>query len=54
MWASSMNQDKDEIEKLNFSGKSGNCFQIKDDLFDYTQSSLIETSTGIDIREQKK
>ncbi len=52
--ASSMNQDKDEIEKLKLFGeKVGIAFQIKDDLFDYTQSSLIGKPTGIDIREQK-
>ncbi|MBL0912241.1 MAG: polyprenyl synthetase family protein [Bacteroidia bacterium] len=31
----------------------GIAFQIKDDLFDYAQSSLIGKPTGIDIKEQK-
>ena len=50
----SMNQDKDKIKKLKLFGeKVGIAFQIKDDLFDYNQSSLIGKPTGIDIREQK-
>ena len=49
-----MNQDQDKIEKLKaFGEKVGIAFQIKDDLFDFTQSSLIGKPTGIDIREQK-
>ena len=52
--ATSMNRDKDEIKKLKLFGeKVGIAFQIKDDLFDYTQNSLIGKPTGIDIREQK-
>ena len=52
--ASSMEQDKEIIQKLKLFGeKVGIAFQIKDDLFDYTQSSLIGKPTGIDIREQK-
>ena len=31
----------------------GIAFQIKHDLFDFTQSSLIGKPTEIDIREQK-
>ncbi|MBT6808260.1 MAG: polyprenyl synthetase family protein [Flavobacteriales bacterium] len=52
--ASSMNQSEERINKLHLFGeKVGIAFQIKDDLFDYTQSSLIGKPTGIDIREQK-
>jgi len=52
--ASSMNQDEKIIKKLYLFGeKVGIAFQIKDDLFDYTQSSFIGKPTGIDIREQK-
>ena len=36
-----------------FGEKVGIAFQIKDDLFDYTQSSLIGKPTGLDIREKK-
>ena len=36
-----------------FGEKAGIAFQIKDDLFDYTQSTFIGKPTGIDIREQK-
>ncbi len=50
----SMNQDQDKIKKLKLFGENvGIAFQIKDDLFDYSQSSLIGKPTGIDIREQK-
>jgi octaprenyl-diphosphate synthase len=42
------------IEKMRIFGeKAGIAFQIKDDLFDYSKSTLIGKSTGIDIREQK-
>ena len=52
--ASAMNESEEVIEKLAFFGeKVGIAFQIKDDLFDYTQSKLIGKPTGIDIREQK-
>lgn len=52
--ASSMNQNDDIIQKMKvFGEKVGIAFQIKDDLFDYTQSTLIGKPTGIDIREQK-
>ena len=52
--ASAMNESEEAIEKLAFFGeKVGIAFQIKDDLFDYTQSKLIGKPTGIDIREQK-
>jgi len=52
--ASAMNTDKEIIKKLALFGeKVGIAFQIKDDLFDYTQSKLIGKPTGIDIREQK-
>ena len=36
-----------------FGEKAGIAFQIKDDLFDYIQNSIIGKPTGIDIREQK-
>ena len=52
--ASSMNQKKELINKLHrFGEKIGIAFQIKDDLFDYTQNSFIGKPTGIDIRERK-
>ena len=52
--ASSMNQNDNIIQKMKIFGeKVGIAFQIKDDLFDYTQSTLIGKPTGIDIREQK-
>lgn len=52
--ASSMNQNNNIVQKMKIFGeKVGIAFQIKDDLFDYTQSSLIGKPTGIDIREQK-
>ena len=52
--ASAMNESEEVIEKLALFGeKVGIAFQIKDDLFDYTQSKLIGKPTGIDIREQK-
>lgn len=38
---------------LDFGEKVGIAFQIKDDLFDYENSSLIGKPTGIDIKEQK-
>ena len=51
---SAMNESEETIEKLSIFGeKVGIAFQIKDDLFDYTQSKLIGKPTGIDIREQK-
>lgn len=36
-----------------FGEKVGIAFQIKDDLFDYTQSPLIGKPTGLDIRDKK-
>ena len=36
-----------------FGENVGIAFQIKDDLFDYTESNLLGKPTGIDIREQK-
>ena len=36
-----------------FGEKVGIAFQIKDDLFDYTQSPFIGKPTGLDIREKK-
>ena len=52
--SSAMNESEETIEKLAIFGeKVGIAFQIKDDLFDYTQSKLIGKPTGIDIREQK-
>ena len=51
---SAMDESEETIEKLAIFGeKVGIAFQIKDDLFDYTQSKLIGKPTGIDIREQK-
>jgi octaprenyl-diphosphate synthase len=52
--ANSVGQSKDVIEKMRLFGeKTGIAFQIKDDLFDYTQNPIIGKPTGIDIREQK-
>jgi octaprenyl-diphosphate synthase len=52
--ANSVGQNKEIVEKMRLFGeKAGIAFQIKDDLFDYTQSPLIGKPTGIDIREQK-
>ena len=36
-----------------FGESAGIAFQIKDDLFDYTQNPIIGKPTGIDIREKK-
>ena len=36
-----------------FGENVGIAFQIKDDLFDYTQSPLIGKPSGLDIREKK-
>lgn len=42
------------VERMReFGEKVGIAFQIKDDLFDYENSSLIGKPTGIDIKEQK-
>ena len=52
--AISAGQSKNVVEKMRLFGeKAGIAFQIKDDLFDYTQSSLIGKPTAIDIREKK-
>ena len=52
--ANSAGQNKVVVEQMRLFGeKAGIAFQIKDDLFDYTHSSLIGKPTGIDIREQK-
>ena len=36
-----------------FGENVGIAFQIKDDLFDYTQNTFLGKPTAIDIREQK-
>ena len=52
--ANSVGQNKEVVENMRLFGeKAGIAFQIKDDLFDYTQSTFIGKPTGIDIREQK-
>lgn len=52
--AASTNAHKNDILKMRtFGEKAGIAFQIKDDLFDYTQNPLIGKPTGIDIREKK-
>ena len=52
--ANASNQDPSIVEKMRLFGeKAGIAFQIKDDLFDYTQSSFIGKPTALDIREQK-
>ncbi|MGV6845896.1 MAG: polyprenyl synthetase family protein [Lutibacter sp.] len=51
--AASVNCNKEEIEKMYLFGELiGMAFQIKDDLFDYTNDK-IGKPTGIDIKEQK-
>jgi octaprenyl-diphosphate synthase len=52
--AASTNADENDVLKMRtFGEKTGIAFQIKDDLFDYTQNPLIGKPTGIDIREKK-
>lgn len=52
--AASTNADENTVLKMRAFGEStGIAFQIKDDLFDYTQNPLIGKPTGIDIREKK-
>ncbi len=52
--ASSLNKDKEIINKLYSLGENiGIAFQIKDDLFDYYNNSIIGKPTAIDIREKK-
>ncbi|REE83068.1 octaprenyl-diphosphate synthase [Lutibacter oceani] len=51
--AASVISDAEEIEKMRLFGELiGIAFQIKDDLFDYTDAK-IGKPTGIDIKEQK-
>jgi octaprenyl-diphosphate synthase len=46
--------DENRVEHMRvFGEKVGIAFQIKDDLFDYENSSLIGKPYGIDIKEQK-
>ena len=50
----SVTKNQEHIDAMHeFGINVGIAFQIKDDLFDYTQSPLIGKPTGIDIREQK-
>jgi len=52
--ANSVGENKGVVGQMCLFGeKTGIAFQIKDDLFDYTQSSVIGKPAGIDIREQK-
>ena len=51
--AASVGSEQEEIEKMRLFGELiGIAFQIKDDLFDYTDAQ-IGKPTGIDIKEQK-
>ncbi|MGB2128855.1 MAG: polyprenyl synthetase family protein [Flavicella sp.] len=51
--AASVGAEEEEIKKMHRLGELiGIAFQIKDDLFDYTESN-IGKPTGIDIKEQK-
>lgn len=51
--AASVGRNAEEIEKMRLFGELiGTAFQIKDDLFDYTDAK-IGKPTGIDIKEQK-
>lgn len=53
MGAQSVSQEKEIVEKFRSFGELiGIAFQIKDDIFDYSDSK-IGKPTGIDIREQK-
>ena len=52
--ASSSKTSCENIQTMrDFGEKVGVAFQIKDDLFDYTQSPFIGKPTGLDIREKK-
>lgn len=52
--ASSAGASEEVVQQMyTFGEKIGIAFQIKDDLFDYENSSLIGKPTGIDIKEQK-
>ena len=52
--ASSSQTSRENISQMKIFGeKVGIAFQIKDDLFDYTQNPLIGKPTGLDIREKK-
>ena len=51
--AASAKTSEKNIERMRIFGeKVGLAFQIKDDLFDYTQNPLIGKPTGLDIREK--
>ena len=51
--AASVGSSEEEIEKMRYFGEIiGTAFQMKDDLFDYTDDQ-IGKPTGIDIKEQK-
>jgi len=51
--AASVGADAEEIEQMNrFGSIIGTAFQMKDDLFDYSEAK-IGKPTGIDIKEQK-
>jgi len=53
MGAASVDSDKETVNEMHRFGELvGMAFQIKDDLFDYTEDS-IGKPTGIDIKEQK-
>lgn len=52
--ARSVNANDEISKKMNLFGEMvGMAFQIKDDLFDYTNSNAIGKPVGIDIKEQK-
>lgn len=52
--ARSVNASEEICKKMNHFGELvGMAFQIKDDLFDYTNSNAIGKPVGIDIKEQK-
>ena len=52
--AESANGTKEDIKKMRIFGeKVGIAFQIKDDLFDYTQNLKIGKPTGMDIKDKK-
>jgi len=52
--AVSVGENMQNVEKMReFGEKAGIAFQIKDDLFDYTNNSIIGKPTGVDIKDQK-
>jgi len=54
IYTASVGSDEETVNKMKLFGeKVGIAFQIKDDLFDYGNSTLTGKPNGIDIKEQK-